>query len=367
MSLLCAQSYPPTISQPGKGQRAAFLSNVLWPPLTTIKIYFFPLPDARTLSQMRWQTPILPPRDPTKNYNPADFLDPLYETIQGKVDPITLVRTVVQERLQPIVGVTFAYTENIDESDIRIVFGPQYGCSSIVGNTRAIRGAQKLEETMTYGWFDVATVLHEFCHALGMIHEHQNPLENPIQWNDEAILCYFRQTQGWDIEKVRQNIINAYRLDQTNGSKYDEDSIMIYSFNKTLPCTLCEPFNDSNRSTCPQRMLPATLNGAEVRPIYKLSPTDIRWLQIMYPKSGKRNMDEIRTMLTDVTDVPNAPGEGGEGGTKPLWLNQDNLANIGQSFRDFLQKHGKKMVWIIGLIVIYLVVKSVSASPSNVE
>lgn len=362
MSLLCAQSYPPTSSEPGKGQRAVFLSNVLWPPLTTIKIYFFPLPNAQALSQMRWQTPILPPR--TANFDPADFLDPLYETIQGKVDPITLVRTVVQERIQPLVGVSFAYTENIEESDIRIVFGPQYGCSSIVGYTRGIRGAQKLQETMTYGWFDVATVIHEFCHALGMIHEHQNPLENPIQWNEEAILCYFRETQGWDIEKVRQNIINAYRLDQTNGSKYDEDSIMIYSFNKTLPCTLCEPFNDTNQAKCAQRMLPATLNGAEVRPIYKLSPTDMRWLQIMYPKDGKRDMNEIRTMITDVTDVPNLPGD--EGDEKPLWLQQANLT--GQSIREFIQRNGKKIVWIIGgLIVLYLVVKALTPKASEPE
>jgi hypothetical protein len=224
-----------------------------------------------------------------------------------------------------------------------------------------MRGADKLQETMTFGWFDVATVIHEFCHALGMIHEHQNPLENPIQWNVEAIVCAFRASQGWDVEKIKQNIINAYQLDQTNGSKYDEDSIMIYSFQKDLPCTYCQPLNNDDSSRCTERMLPATLNGIEVKPKYKMSPTDMKWLQIMYPKDGKRDMTQIRTMLTDVEDIPNLPdGGGGEGGgiRRPVWMDSAAAQKTGE----FFKKNGKKIAFgVATLIGVWIIIKLLTA------
>ena len=33
---------------------------------------------------------------------------------------------------------------------------------------------------MNFSWFDVPTILHEFCHALGMMHEHNN---TDINWS----------------------------------------------------------------------------------------------------------------------------------------------------------------------------------------
>lgn len=40
---------------------------------------------------------------------------------------------------------------------------------------------------MNLGWFDVSAVLHEFGYVLGMIHEHQSPLDKPIDWNQKAL------------------------------------------------------------------------------------------------------------------------------------------------------------------------------------
>jgi hypothetical protein len=370
MSLLCAQSFPYTRDSTPATQgsaRAAFLNQALWPTLTTIRIYFFPLPPANELQQMSWQAPILPPANPNlPGYNPKDFLDPLYDTLQNKVDPISLVKSVVEQRIAPLVGLTFTYTNDITQSDIRIIFGPQYGCSSVVGNTRSIRFADRQQPTMTYGWFDVATVIHEFCHALGMIHEHQNPQENPIQWNREAVYCYYRYTQGWDIEKINQNVINAYQLDQTNGSNYDEDSIMIYPFNKTLECRLCKPLDDTDSSQCPGRTLPTTLNDLEVKPIYKLSPTDIRWLQIMYPKDGKRDMTLIRNLDKEVTDSPNAPPPSGPSPPYvPPWLDQANLNQQASKIMDLLRKNFKPILFIALGIVIFYVLWSASQSGSG--
>ena len=336
MSLLCAQSFPRDESQDltGPGQRAAFLNQTLWPVFTTIKIYFFDLPTGAELSQMKWQNPMVP----------VEFLDPLYATLQNKADPFQLVKTVVQERFAPLVSLSFAFTTNIDESDIRIVFGPQYGWSSIVGNTRFIPADQRREPTMTYGWFDVATVIHEFCHALGMIHEHQNPMDNPIMWNQEAVFCYYRVTQGWDIEKIKQNVIDAYTLDQTNGSKYDDRSIMIYPFPKNLSCTLCKPLNDADNSRCNSRMLPTTLNGMEVRPVYKMSPTDEKWLQIMYPKDGKRDMTQIRSVSGDL--------EPGGTGPAPPPIRQDVASQPDNAFTQFIEQHWKTIVGVLILVFV---------------
>jgi hypothetical protein len=372
MSLLCAQSFPyarDTAPATQGSARAAFLNQALWPTLTTIRIYFFPLPPANELQQMEWQTPLLPPASPSlPGYDPNNFLDPLYATLQNRVDPITLVKSVVEERLAPLVGLTFTYTNDIIQSDIRIIFGPQYGCSSVVGNTRSIRFADRQQPTMTFGWFDVATVIHEFCHALGMIHEHQNPQNNPIQWNREAIYCYYRLTQGWDIEKINQNVINAYQLEQTNGSNYDEDSIMIYPFNKTLSCKLCKPLDDADSSRCPERILPTTLNNLEVKPIYKLSPTDIRWLEIMYPKDGERDMTLIRNLDKSVENVEGAPPSPNGGPSSPFapqWLNQTNLNQVAGKVMDFLRKNFKPILFItLGLVALY-VLWAVSATSQN--
>jgi len=35
-------------------------------------------------------------------------------------------------------------------------------------------------------WIDLGTVLHEFGHALGLIHEHQNPASGGFKWNREV-------------------------------------------------------------------------------------------------------------------------------------------------------------------------------------
>lgn len=41
---------------------------------------------------------------------------------------------------------------------------------------------------MNFGWVDVPTVIHEMGHMLGMIHEHQNPKGQNIDWNDKKFL-----------------------------------------------------------------------------------------------------------------------------------------------------------------------------------
>ncbi len=91
--------------------------------------------------------------------------------------------------------------------------------------------------TMNFGWLTdntlpqelSRTILHEFGHALGMIHEQSSPKQN-ISWNKPAVYAYFARSEngGWSTTKVDDAIFYKYSLTQTNSSAYDPTSIMHY-------------------------------------------------------------------------------------------------------------------------------------------
>lgn len=45
----------------------------------------------------------------------------------------------------------------------------------------------KESASMNLGFVDAATVMHEFGHALGLIHEHQSPFKGGYEWNKEEV------------------------------------------------------------------------------------------------------------------------------------------------------------------------------------
>lgn len=334
MSLLCSQYLKktrPASSMDPSVARAAFLTSTLWKVGDTIKIYFIePVP-----TDLEWKQPWID--DPK-------YLDPLYETVQGRVDPKELIKAVVQERLSPIVNIKFEFTTNINQSDIRILFKKGIGCSSIVGDSRSVPKFNKNgepEPTMKYGWLDVSTVLHEFGHALGMIHEHQNPSDNPIQWNREAVYCnYKRLNPTWTDEDIQKNILDTYDKTQVNGSVYDPASIMIYSF--------------PAETQCGGKTLPMTLNSPplQINPNYKLSNSDIELLKMMYPFSGERDIESIK-------NVPAIPTD--------MYQLSDNTKLI----REFFENNYKIILGVIGglvgLIILYKLLRWMFSSEKKPE
>lgn len=237
--------------------RAAFQTDKLWPEGTTIRYGFL-----GTGNQIP-RTSIADLEDARTHGGSVRPLDPLQKKLEGV--PVTdAIRRIIKERIQPIVGLKFVYVDNPKHANVRIAFDPDGGAWSLVG-TDCLH--VKSKPTMNLGWYDVGTVLHEFGHVLGMVHEHQNPKgddghPNPIDWNDPKVYAWAAQTQGWDKQTTEKNILSKYANDQINGSEFDPLSMMLYFFPKSL-----------------------TLNNEGTHQNLRMSGTDVLWINKMYPRS----------------------------------------------------------------------------------
>lgn len=135
-------------------------------------------------------------------------------------------------------GITF---EHVNEGgDIRISFDGQSGSWSYVG-TDATKVADS-EVTMNYGWLtDQSTdeeirqvVLHEFGHALGLIHEHQRS-DVTVDWNAEAVYTYYESYPNyWSREQVDAYVLKPAKTTQLIYNPEDENSIMQMSVSSAL-------------------------------------------------------------------------------------------------------------------------------------
>ncbi|CAN5682031.1 hypothetical protein BH24ACT5_BH24ACT5_11460 [soil metagenome] len=159
------------------------------------------------------------------------FLDGLPE-VQTQVAAIAKEwEAVANLRLDFVTGST---------AEIRISFAEQGFSWSTVGTDA--RTVPRSQPTMNYGWLDPSTsireyqrvVRHEFGHALGMIHEHQNPAAHgQIPWNTTKVYAYYAQ-QGWSPADVDFNIFDVYSEDSTNHTSFDPTSIMEYAIPDAL-------------------------------------------------------------------------------------------------------------------------------------
>lgn len=226
--------------------KAAYFRSKLWDIGSSIKIQF-----VESSNYVKW-TPIntLMYDD---NGNKID-IDPLEEIIRN-MKPEDAIKKIIIERIQPNVNLKFEFV-NI-KGDVKIGFSPSEGCYSLVGTDCK----KENFKTLNFGWMDARTIMHEFGHVLGMIHEHQNPLGEPIKWNESYIYDWAKKTQGWDEETTYNNIIKPYNVEDINGSLFDYKSIMLYFF----------PAN-------------FTLDKKGTSQNSKLSNIDILWMNKMYPK-----------------------------------------------------------------------------------
>jgi matrixin len=153
--------------------------------------------------------------------------------------------------------------------DVRISF-KERGYWSALGTDALVEAYfPKNRPTMNFEGFSLSTpdeeyarvVLHEFGHALGCIHEHQNPAGG-IQWNRDVV---YRELGGppnnWSRAQVDRNMFEAYDQNTTQFTAFDDKSIMLYAF--------------------PKRW---TTNDMEFRTNRALSDVDKTFIATQYPK-----------------------------------------------------------------------------------
>jgi hypothetical protein len=121
----------------------------------------------------------------------------------------------------------FSFVSN-GNSEIRIAF--QKGSSwSYIGRD-ALEIADN-KATMNFGWLTKDTaareysriVLHEFGHALGLIHEHRNPF-GEFPWDRETVYRVLSEPPfNWDNETVNHNLFDRYNHNISNEQEESDE------------------------------------------------------------------------------------------------------------------------------------------------
>lgn len=183
-------------------------------------------------------------------------------------------------------NVNFSFV-NSGSSDIRVSFVQNGSSWSMLGGQA--RAASEARATMNFGWLTDQTpdyefrrtILHEFGHALGLLHEHQNPTGG-IPWDESAVYAFYLRTQGWDQGTTYSNVIARRQRNETQYTAYDPASIMHYPVDSRL-----------------------TRGNYEVGMNVAISPTDARFIAQMYP--GRTTNAPVATTTSSTSAKPDRP------------------------------------------------------------
>ncbi len=206
------------------------------------------------------------------------------------------VEKVVMETWQPLINLKLVFGSTDTDAEIRITFANKGASYSMIGTDSIL---DLTGESMNLGWVDPwsgtfdykgvtytipdsdselrngsrtkgdkydqgGTVLHEWGHALGMIHEHNNPNGAVIKWNKDLITKMFACCPNcWNAEETASNVFETYDASTLNSSTFDPDSIMLYFF----PDWLTTDCKGTHMNAVP-------------------SATDKQWMKNIYPTNA---------------------------------------------------------------------------------
>ncbi|WP_074407309.1 M12 family metallopeptidase [Aquimarina megaterium] len=223
----------------------------------------------------------------------------------GKSITVSMDNTVSQNLKTKIINLANEWSNYANISfkllpsngDIHVKFDSNAGHYSLIGNQSKDWFIRTGYDIISRGTMNLAVnentsesylrhkVLHEFGHALGFHHEHQNPSIN-IQWDKEKVYEYYKNTEGWDRGEVDHNLFKKLDKGQTQYSVFDPNSIMAYYVPNSL--TIGNFFIPGNT---------------------QLSEMDKSFAQIAYPfpnSSGNKIRVTITTGSDDLREKSNA-------------------------------------------------------------
>lgn len=135
-----------------------------------------------------------------------------------------------------LANLRFVFRRDTNDTPIRISFQHR-GSWSLLGRD-CLSEKDRKKATMNFGWLSEdsteeelrGVVLHEFGHALGLVHEHQSPAGG-IRWNREVVYADLSgPPNNWDKETIDFNMFEPYSRRESNFTEMDPASIMMYPF-----------------------------------------------------------------------------------------------------------------------------------------
>jgi hypothetical protein len=187
-----------------------------------------------------------------------------------------------------VANITIVF-DDAPDAVIRVAFNQDEGAWSYIGTE--CREIPANEPTMNLGFLDGGTAAHEFGHAIGLAHEHQNPVGG-IQWNEAVVIAACAKSPNfWTAEETRHNVFEKYYADQIMSTEFDPDSIMVYFFPSSW-----------------------TLNGFSAKRNDVLSKMDKEFIAgpKMYPKEGPNVLDAVDLKVNAKSRTKGSIGQYGE-------------------------------------------------------
>lgn len=187
---------------------------------------------------------------------------------------------------QQRIGLEFVKVDNSEDAEIRIGF-EKGGSWSVIGRNAIDLNWSHTKRTMNFGWdlttpYGRDTALHEIGHAIGFPHEHQNPNAG-IVWDEDAVYAYFKgYPNEWNEEQTYNNVLRKISPSEVEGSNWDKNSIMHYSFNAGLIIS------------------PEEYQTNPLIPSPGLSAIDIKEVKKFYPDTSAVKLPELKPFLSKI-------------------------------------------------------------------